>query len=38
VEVAKNVILAGVKSVTLFDPRPVEWTDLSAQVILLYDV
>lgn len=31
VEVAKNVILAGVKSVTLFDPRPAEWSDLSAQ-------
>ncbi len=29
---AKNVILAGVKSVTLFDPRPVEWADLASQV------
>lgn len=30
--VAKNVVLAGVKSVTLYDPTPAEITDLSAQV------
>lgn len=29
---AKNVVLAGVKSVTLWDPTPVEISDLSAQV------
>ena len=31
--IAKNVILAGVKSVTVFDPEPVEIKDLSSQVI-----
>lgn len=31
-EVAKNVILAGVKSVTLLDDGVAEWSDLSAQV------
>lgn len=31
---AKNVILAGVKSVTVFDPEPVEVQDLSSQVSL----
>ncbi|TGZ62433.1 hypothetical protein CRM22_007448 [Opisthorchis felineus] len=30
VEVAKNIILAGVRSVTLFDPNPVSWNDLSS--------
>jgi len=29
-EVAKNVILAGVKSVTLVDPSPVSWRDVGA--------
>lgn len=29
---AKNVILAGVKSVTVYDPEPVEIQDLSSQV------
>eukprot|EP01061_Rhynchopus_euleeides_P014516 TRINITY_DN25124_c0_g3_i1.p1 TRINITY_DN25124_c0_g3~~TRINITY_DN25124_c0_g3_i1.p1 ORF type:complete len:1055 (+),score=516.54 TRINITY_DN25124_c0_g3_i1:80-3166(+) len=29
-EVAKNIILTGVRSVTLFDPKPVEWRDLSS--------
>lgn len=29
---AKNVILAGVKSVTIYDPEPVEIRDLSTQV------
>ncbi|KIP07009.1 hypothetical protein PHLGIDRAFT_71743 [Phlebiopsis gigantea 11061_1 CR5-6] len=33
VEIAKNIILAGVKSVTVFDPEPVEIKDLSSQVI-----
>jgi ubiquitin-activating enzyme E1 len=30
VETAKNLILAGPKSVTLFDPNPVTWGDLSS--------
>jgi molybdopterin/thiamine biosynthesis adenylyltransferase len=30
---AKNVILAGVKSVTLYDPAPVHISDLSTQVV-----
>jgi len=34
VEIAKNVILAGVKSVTLHDPTPTSWLDLSAQFYL----
>jgi molybdopterin/thiamine biosynthesis adenylyltransferase len=34
VEVAKNLILAGVKSVTLYDPTPVTYYDLSAQFYL----
>ena len=29
---AKNVILAGVKSVTIYDPEPVQASDLSSQV------
>jgi len=29
---AKNVVLAGVKSVTLYDPEPVTIQDLSTQV------
>lgn len=33
-EVAKNVILAGVRSVTLIDPTPADVTDLSAQFYL----
>lgn len=33
-EPAKNVCLAGVKSVTLYDPDPVEIADLSAQFFL----
>jgi ubiquitin-activating enzyme E1 len=32
--VAKNVILAGVKSVTLWDPSPTTLLDLSAQFYL----
>ncbi|KAI8981901.1 ubiquitin-activating emzyme E1 [Mycotypha africana] len=34
VEIAKNVVLAGVKSVTLYDPTPVKGSDLSAQFYL----
>ncbi|OAQ28961.1 ubiquitin-activating emzyme E1 [Linnemannia elongata AG-77] len=34
IEIAKNVVLAGVKSVTLYDPAPVELTDLSTQFFL----
>ena len=34
VETAKNVILAGVKSVTLHDNTPASWADLSAQFYL----
>jgi ubiquitin-activating enzyme E1 len=30
VEIAKNLILAGPKSVTLYDPTPVQWGDLSS--------
>lgn len=33
VEIAKNVILSGVKSVTVQDESPAEWTDLSSQVL-----
>jgi len=32
VEIAKNVILGGVKSVTLHDQGMAEWKDLSSQV------
>ncbi|NXB28475.1 UBA1 enzyme, partial [Eulacestoma nigropectus] len=31
VEVAKNLVLGGVKSVTLHDPDPATWTDLASQ-------
>ena len=37
VEAAKNVILAGVKSVTIYDPTPCSYTDLSAQFFLTED-
>ncbi|KAI8149195.1 ubiquitin-activating emzyme E1 [Fennellomyces sp. T-0311] len=37
VEIAKNVILAGVKSVTLYDKTPVTISDLSAQFYLRPD-
>lgn len=33
-EVAKNIALAGVKSVSLYDPHPVEIADLSSQFFL----
>ena len=32
VEIAKNVVLAGVKSVTIHDEGVAAWTDLSSQV------
>lgn len=32
VEIAKNVILAGVKYVTLHDENDAQWSDLSSQV------
>ncbi|NWS78833.1 UBA1 enzyme, partial [Crotophaga sulcirostris] len=31
VEVAKNLVLGGVKSVTLHDPQPAAWADLASQ-------
>ncbi|KAI0240926.1 E1 ubiquitin-activating protein [Massospora cicadina] len=34
VEIAKNIILAGVKSVTLYDPTPATYYDLSSQFYL----
>ncbi|KAF2240122.1 putative poly(A) RNA transport protein [Viridothelium virens] len=34
VEIAKNVALAGVKSLTLYDPRPATISDLSSQFFL----
>ncbi|EIE91582.1 hypothetical protein G6F46_007917 [Rhizopus delemar] len=34
VEIAKNVVLAGVKSVTLYDPEPAQISDLSTQFYL----
>ncbi|KAF2861759.1 E1 ubiquitin activating enzyme [Piedraia hortae CBS 480.64] len=34
VEIAKNVALAGVKSLTLYDPKPVRIEDLSSQFFL----
>lgn len=38
VEIAKNVVLAGVKSVTLWDPTPAAITDLSAQVLITFEL
>ena len=32
-EIAKNIILAGVKAVTLYDPRPAAIADLSSHFI-----
>jgi len=37
VEIAKNVALAGVKSVTIYDPNPVEIADLGTQFFLRED-
>ena len=34
VEIAKNIALAGVKALTLFDPRPAALSDLSSQFFL----
>ena len=34
VEIAKNIALAGVKSLTLYDPNPVQISDLSSQFFL----
>ncbi|KAJ3012816.1 SPS-sensor component ptr3 [Thoreauomyces humboldtii] len=34
VEIAKNVILAGVKTVTLYDPKPAQVADLASQFFL----
>lgn len=34
VEIAKNIALAGVKSLTLFDPKPAALSDLSSQFFL----
>lgn len=34
VEIAKNIALAGVKSLTLYDPAPVVISDLSSQFFL----
>ncbi len=34
VEIAKNIALAGVKSLTLYDPAPVAISDLSSQFFL----
>ncbi|XP_030921273.1 ubiquitin-like modifier-activating enzyme 1 [Geospiza fortis] len=34
VEVAKNLVLGGVKSVTLHDPHPAAWADLASQFSL----
>src|SRR5438270_9566397 len=34
VEIAKNIALAGVKSLTLFDPKPATLADLSSQFFL----
>ncbi|EGW31760.1 uncharacterized protein SPAPADRAFT_51740 [Spathaspora passalidarum NRRL Y-27907] len=34
VEIAKNIALAGVKSLSLYDPEPVELADLSSQFFL----
>ena len=36
VEVAKNVVLAGVKSVTIQDTQDTQYADLSSQVYLMY--
>lgn len=37
VEIAKNIALAGVKSLTLYDPALVQLADLSAQFFLTPD-
>jgi molybdopterin/thiamine biosynthesis adenylyltransferase len=35
-DLAKNIILAGVKSVTVYDPEPVQIQDLSSQASTRY--
>lgn len=35
IEIAKNVVLGGVKSVTIHDTGNAAWSDLSAQVMKL---
>lgn len=35
IEVAKNVVLGGVKSVTIHDQANAEWLDLASQVIII---
>ncbi|KAJ3572643.1 hypothetical protein NP233_g2953 [Leucocoprinus birnbaumii] len=37
VEIAKNIVLAGVKSVTIYDPEPVTVQDLSSQFFLRHE-
>lgn len=37
VEIAKNIALAGVKSLTLYDPTPATIADLSSQFFLTQD-
>ncbi|KAI9220444.1 ubiquitin-activating emzyme E1 [Blastocladiella britannica] len=37
IELAKNVVLAGVKSVTIYDPEPAQIADLSSQFFLTED-
>ena len=34
VEIAKNVVLGGVKSVTIHDEHATTWTDITTQVFL----
>lgn len=36
VEIAKDIILGGVKSVTLQDTKPTSWQDLSSQVSFFF--
>ncbi len=36
IELAKNVVLGGVKSVTLHDDGVATWTDLSSQVMAVF--
>lgn len=36
IEIAKNVVLGGVKSVTIHDQGNAEWLDLSSQVLYSY--
>jgi len=33
-EIAKNLVLMGAKNLTLYDPKPVTWMDLSSQFLL----